>query len=135
MVKRNIKVVKGFLDSNSLSMHHNRSSANRLLHTVIVDNMLTRNILPPDFNAEGIRAVVSGPDHELIVLTIGCNCSVDGSIAFELSIGSALVNDKPLIGSAMEVKIPSTELEFSVAARHTSSFLILGDEAEGGFAC
>ena len=98
-----------------------------LAHLVVVDQTV-RSILVPDLDAECIRAAVGSGQHETIVAA-----AIDRTHAFIFGLVLS-GNHQPVVARRVEVQICSPELELGVAIRQICALLVLGDEAEGGFA-
>ena len=82
---------------------------------------------PPDLDTEGVGIVIIGRDHELVAAL-----SIDR--AFTLELGLVTSHHQPFVAAAVEVQVTRLELELGVAVGHIGALLVLGDEAEVGFA-
>ena len=111
-------------------MDHNRTAANPLIETIVVDIGLdtTDFILFPDSNAESVR-IIAGPEHETIV-----TLSVNSARSLELGVGTVLIDNQPIVAAAVEIQLCCLELELSIAGRCGGALLVFRDEPEVGFA-
>lgn len=109
------------------------AAADGSVEPVVVNHDLAC-VFIPDLDPELVWGTISGPDHELVVVTIGGHITVDRACPLELAIGTTLVDHQPLVAAAVEVQVASRKLELSVASGYTCSFLVLRGKAKVGFA-
>ena len=62
---------------------------------------MDRSILIPDLDAEGVRVVIVGADHELVGGPVRVEPVIDGAAALELGVGPAAIIFPTLAASKM----------------------------------
>ena len=104
-------------------VHLNTAAAQGLLRPIVIDSP----IVAPDVDAEGVGIVIIGRDHELVTAL-----AIDRAFTLELCLVAG--DHQPFVAAGVEVQIPGLELELGVAVGHIGALLVLGHEAEVGFA-
>ena len=67
-------------------VHHDVTSTDGLVGTVVVNHVFNSIVFPPDLDAEGIRAVIASPQHGLVGISIRVESAIDCTAALELGV-------------------------------------------------
>ena len=100
-------------------MHDDAAAADWLIEAVVIDNLLTNFVFRPDFDTEGVRGVIAGPEHELVHAL-----PIDGAQSFEPGIVAA-GHHQPLVAAAVEIQVGCVELELGIADWYGCALFVL----------
>ena len=92
-------------------MDDNAAATNWLLKAVIIhDRLRAELILLPDLDTEGVQLTITSPEHEAVI-----PFAIDSTTSLELSVGTILINNQPILADAVEVKVCNPESELCIA--------------------